>query len=44
VKCDGEKLGDINLEISLSREHVLQIGKRRFVRVGKKHEMGSRNG
>ncbi|TET30499.1 tyrosine--tRNA ligase, partial [Candidatus Aerophobetes bacterium] len=36
VKCDGEKLGDINLEISLSREHVLQVGKRRFVRVAKK--------
>ncbi len=44
VKCDGEKIGDINLEISLTREHVLQVGKRRFVRVGKKHEMGSGNG
>lgn len=36
VKCDGKKVGDINLEISLGSEHVLQVGRRRFVRVGKR--------
>lgn len=40
VKCDGEKIGDIDLEVSLSREHVLQVGKRRFVRVARKVENG----
>ncbi len=36
VKCDGKKVADINLEISLGSEHVLQVGRRRFVRVGKR--------
>jgi tyrosyl-tRNA synthetase len=36
VKCDGKKVADINLEISLGSEHVLQVGKRKFRRVGKK--------
>lgn len=36
VKCDGKRIGDINLEISLGSKHVLQVGRRRFVRVGKK--------
>ena len=44
VKCDGKKIADIDLEISLRSEHVLQVGKRKFVRVGKKHGMGSENG
>ena len=44
VKCDGKKIADIDLEISLRDEHVLQVGKRKFVRVGKKHGMGSENG
>ena len=36
VKCDGKKIADINLEISLGNEHVLQVGKRKFCRVGKR--------
>ena len=36
VKCDGKKVADINLEVSLGSEHVLQVGRRRFVRVGKR--------
>ena len=35
VKCDGVKIKDVNEEISLVGEHVLQVGKRGFRRVGK---------
>jgi len=36
VKWDEEKVQDINLEISLANEHILQVGKRKFMRVVKK--------
>ncbi len=36
VKWDEEKVKDINLEISLANEHILQVGKRKFMRVVKK--------
>ena len=41
VRCDGKKIEDINVEISLRNEHVLQVGRRRFRRVGKKAESGT---
>jgi tyrosyl-tRNA synthetase len=44
VKCDGKKISDVNLEISLAREHVLQVGKRKFRRIGKKHNSGCDDG
>ena len=36
-----KKIEDINVEISLRNEHVLQVGRRRFVRVGKEAEGGT---
>lgn len=36
VKWDEEKVKDINLEISLANEHILQVGKRKFMRVVKR--------
>jgi len=33
VKIDGEKVSDFNLNISVDKEFVLQVGKRKFVRI-----------
>ena len=33
VKLNGEKVGNANLELSASGEYIVQIGKRRFVRI-----------
>ena len=33
VKLSGEKVSNINLELSAAGEHIVQIGKRRFARV-----------
>jgi tyrosyl-tRNA synthetase len=34
VKIDGGKISDENLEIACSGEYIIQVGKRRFARVG----------
>ena len=36
VRWDGERVRDVNLEIPLEGEHILQVGKRKFVRIVKK--------
>jgi len=36
VKWDGEKVKEINKVLSLTNEHILQVGKRRFLRIVKK--------
>lgn len=33
VKINGEKVHDFQLEVELSREHIIQAGKRKFVRL-----------
>lgn len=33
VKLDGEKVSDVNLELSKSGDYIVQIGKRRFARI-----------
>lgn len=33
VKLNGEKVSDVNLELSISGEYIVQIGKRRFARI-----------
>lgn len=33
VKIDGEKVSDFNLNIPMNKEFVLQVGKRKFVRI-----------
>ena len=36
VKWDGEKIKDINLKVSLDNEHILQAGKKKFMKIVKK--------
>lgn len=36
VKWDGEKVKDVDWDISLEESHILQVGKRKFVRIAKK--------
>ncbi|MFQ6066340.1 MAG: tyrosine--tRNA ligase [bacterium] len=36
VRWDGEKVQDVNLEIRPADAHILQVGKRRFVRIVKR--------
>jgi len=33
VKWDGKKVKDVNLEVSLDNEHILQVGKRKFMKI-----------
>jgi tyrosyl-tRNA synthetase len=33
IKLDGQKVDDFNLHIAPDREHVLQVGRRKFVRL-----------
>ena len=33
VKLEGERITDIEMEIEAKAEHVLQVGKRRFLRL-----------
>ena len=33
VSIDGEKVGDINAEITLDRSKVLKVGKRKFIKI-----------
>lgn len=35
VKWDGGKIKDINLKVSLDNEHILQVGKRKFIKIVK---------
>lgn len=35
IKLNGEKVESINLKINLDDEHILQVGKRKFVKVAK---------
>jgi len=35
VKWDGEKIRDIDLEILVNNEHILQVGKRKFMKIVK---------
>jgi len=41
VRWDGKKVEDINLEICPADKHVLQVGKRKFVRIVIKRKKGS---
>ena len=42
VKWDGEKVKEINKVLSLTNEHILQVGKRRFLRIVKNKEEGGK--
>jgi len=36
VKWDGEKVKDVDWDVSLDKSHILQVGKRKFIRIARK--------
>ncbi len=38
VKLDEERIDNVNLKINLDDEHILQVGRRKFIRVSKKKQ------
>jgi len=40
VRWDGKKVKDVNLEVHLDDEHILQVGKRKFLKIIKRTKNG----
>ncbi|RLE07179.1 tyrosine--tRNA ligase [Candidatus Aerophobetes bacterium] len=40
VRWDGKKIKDVNLEVHLDDEHILQVGKRKFLKIIKRTKNG----